>query len=681
MDKQRNILVTAALPYANGPIHLGHMVGYIQADIWTRFQQMNGHHCHYICGDDSHGTPIMIKAENLGITPEELIHKTHQEHLSDFNRFDIKFDNFYITHSPENQELSEYIYRQLIEHDDIEVRTIKQAFDPVKQMFLPDRYVKGTCPGCKAADQYGDSCEQCGATYSPTDLIDPVSVLSGTKPIEKESEHFFFRLGKYKDFLESWTRSGHLQNQVKNKLEEWFKMGLRDWDISRDAPYFGFQIPGNPGKFFYVWLDAPVGYMASFKNFCNKQGNIDFDEYWGADSTAELYHFIGKDIIYFHSLFWPAMLKGAGFRTPTAIYANGFLTINGEKMSKSRGTFITAQQFLQYFEPECLRYYFAAKLNSHIEDFDLNFEDFAQKINSDLVGKVVNIASRCAKFINGNFDNMLAAKLPEPQLFEQFTHMGAHIATLFEAREYNQAIREIMSLADQANQYIDANKPWKLIKEPEKHQQVQEICSQGLNLFRVIMTYLKPVLPKLAEKVEELLNIAPMTWENRYQPILQHTINPFTPLMQRVSNDQLEGIKSSMNKTVAETKQTENKAEQKKTEPSKVSEKPATIGIDDFNKVELVVAEIISAEHVEGADKLLKLQLNVGDSTKQVFAGIKSAYQPEDLVGKLTVMVNNLEPRKMRFGLSEGMVIVAGDGKGLWMISPESGAKPGMRVK
>ncbi len=675
MDKQRNILVTAALPYANGSIHLGHLVGYIQADIWTRFQKMRGHQCTFVCGDDSHGTPIMIKAEQLGITPEEMILQVHQEHHADFNDFAVSFDNFYTTHSPENQALAEQVYRALIERDDIAVRTIKQFFDPQKQMFLPDRYVKGVCPRCKTADQYGDSCEACGATYAPTELINPTSTLSGATPVEKESEHFFFKLPKYEEALKRWTQSDHLQPQVKNKLDEWFETGLKEWDISRDAPYFGFQIPGNPGKFFYVWLDAPIGYIASFKNYCERNKQLRFEDYWNKDSEAELYHFIGKDIIYFHALFWPAMLQGADFRTPTAIFANGFLTIGGHKMSKSRGTFITARQYLEHLHPEYLRYYFAAKLNSHIEDIDLNFDDFLQRINSDLVGKVVNIASRCSRFINKNFANKLSVSLPENHLFEQFTLAGNSIAALFEAREFNQAIREIMALADKANQYIDQEKPWQSIKDPEQQLHTHEVCSLGINLFRILMTYLKPILPNLAMDIEAFLNIAPMTWENRLQPLQSHSIKPFKPLLQRITEAQINGVKQLAEQAKPQATSTTSP---KKTKPETLAE---TIQIDDFSKVDLRIAKILSAEHVEGADKLLKIQVDLGTETRQIFAGIKSAYEPEQLVGKLTVVVANLAPRKMRFGMSEGMILCAGDNSGLWIVSPDSGAKPGMQVK
>jgi len=542
---QRKILVTNALPYANGSLHIGHMVGYVQADIWVRFQRMRGNHCVYLCGDDAHGTPIMIKAQQEGITPEELIDQMHQEHKQDFIDFLIDFDNFYTTHSDENRELAETIYKRLDERGDITTRVIMQAYDPEKNMFLPDRYVKGECPRCGAKDQYGDSCESCSATYAPTELKNPVSTLSGATPIQKETEHYFFKLANYKDMLKDWTRSGHLQEQVANKLDEWFEAGLRDWDISRDAPYFGFEIPGVKGKYLYVWLDAPVGYMASLKNLCKTENDLDFDTYWAKDSKAELYHFIGKDIIYFHSLFWPAMLQGANFRTPTAIFANGFLTVNGKKMSKSRGTFIKARTYLDNLDPEYLRYYFAAKLSNRIEDIDLNLEDFVQRVNSDLVGKVVNIASRCAGFINKRFDNKLSSECCDPKLYQQFVAQGDDIAKCFEKREFSRAVREIMKLADLANQYIDEHKPWQLIKEEGKEQQVHEICSLGLNLFRVLMTYLKPILPNMSRKVEDFFNLTEMSFDDRREPLVNHEIKKFKPLMQRIEPSAIDAMKES----------------------------------------------------------------------------------------------------------------------------------------
>lgn len=538
----RKILVTSALPYANGDIHLGHLVGYIQTDIWVRFQKMRGNECYYICGDDAHGTPIMIKAQQMGITPDELVAKVKQEHERDFADFAVAFDNFYTTHSEENRQIAEGIYQKLKANGDISKKTIRQAYDAQEEMFLPDRFVKGTCPKCKAEDQYGDSCESCGATYDPTELIEPRSVISGTTPTEKESEHFFFELPNYSDDLLAWTQNGHLQKQVSHKLKEWFEMGLRAWDISRDAPYFGFEIPGEPGKYFYVWLDAPIGYMASFKQFCEQNPEVSFDEYWGKDSKNELYHFIGKDIIYFHSLFWPAMLKGADYRTPTAVYANGFLTVNGQKMSKSRGTFIRARTYLECLAPEYLRYYFAAKLNSNIEDLDLNLDDFMARINSDLVGKVVNIASRCAKFINKNYNNELAAELINPEIYAKFSASSEDIAADYENREFAKAVRSIMELADLANQYIDEQKPWVLIKESDKQAEVQQICSLGLNMFRALIIYLKPILPMMSTAVEELFNSEPLTWDAVQTPVLAQSIQQFQPLMGRITKDAIEKL-------------------------------------------------------------------------------------------------------------------------------------------
>lgn len=539
---KRNILVTTALPYANGPIHLGHLVEHIQADIWVRFQRLRGNTCLFICGDDAHGTPIMLSAAKEGITPEKLVATIQAEHLRDFTGFFIDFDNFYTTHSPENRELAEFIYHQLKQRGDIFTQKISQAFDPVENIFLPDRFIRGTCPRCNAEKQYGDVCEVCGATYSPTELKNPTSALSGATPIEKESEHFFFALDKYSDFLQKWINAGHLQQQVTNKLQEWFTAGLKPWDISRDAPYFGFEIPDAPGKYFYVWLDAPVGYMASLKNLTQQNPAINFDEYWEKDSTAELYHFVGKDIVYFHALFWPAMLHGAGFRTPTAVYVHGYLTIDGQKMSKSRGLFITAQQYLQSLNPEYLRYYFAAKLSPQVEDIDLNLTDFAQRVNSDLVGKYVNLASRCAGFITKKFDGKLADNLPQPELFDDFVTAGDEIADYFEQLNYNKAVRTIMALADRANQYIDQQKPWVLAKDAANNDQVQAVCTQGLNLFKILTTYLKPILPTTAEKVAAFLNIPTLNWQHLDKPLTAHTIKPFKPLMQRVPKEAIDGL-------------------------------------------------------------------------------------------------------------------------------------------
>jgi len=553
-------------------------------------------------------------------------------------------------------------------------RIIKQAYDPEKQMFLPDRFIKGECPRCGAADQYGDNCEVCGATYSPTELKNPVSVVSGATPIEKESEHYFFKLGDFEAMLQKWTQGKHTQPEIANKLNEWFDAGLQDWDISRDAPYFGFEIPDAPGKYFYVWLDAPIGYMASFKNYCDRH-NLDFDAWWGKQSQHEVFHFIGKDIAYFHTLFWPAMLAGSGFRTPTAVFCHGFLTVNGQKMSKSRGTFITARTYLDQLNPEYLRYYFAAKLGNGIDDIDLNLDDFQQRVNSDLVGKVVNIASRCAGFINKKSAGKLAKDCVEPELYATFSEARSRIADMYENREFSHAVREIMTLADHANQYIDTKKPWVLAKQEGKEQEVQDVCSVGLNLFRVLVTYLKPVLPKLAEASEAFLNIKPLMWNDVSTPLTNHSINKFKPLMTRVEKDKVDAmIEASKENLQATTLQTPKAAQ--------IDPLAEPIEFDDFAKVDLRIARIIKAEHVEGADKLLRLTLDIGNETRNVFAGIKSAYRPEDLEGKLTVMVANLKPRKMRFGLSEGMILAAGPGgKDLWVLHPDEGAQPGMRVK
>ena len=547
---QRKILVTSALPYANGSIHLGHLVEYIQTDIWVRFQKMRGHECHYVCADDAHGTPIMLRAQSEGITPETLIANIAKEHQTDFKDFSIGFDNFHSTHSDENKALAQQIYLANREAGHITTRTISQAYDPEKEMFLPDRFIKGECPKCGANDQYGDNCEVCGATYAPTDLINPISAVSGATPITKESEHYFFKLANFESALKSWTTGGHLQDEVSNKLDEWLESGLRDWDISRDAPYFGFEIPDAPDKFFYVWLDAPIGYLASFKHYCERTG-VDFDEYMKPDSTTEMVHFIGKDIIYFHALFWPAMLQGANFRLPNNIYAHGFLTVDGKKMSKSRGTFINARTYLNYLNPEYLRYYYAAKLSSGIEDIDLNLEDFQNRINSDLVGKVINIASRCAGFINKGFEGKLSSSLSEPILFKEFVDKSTAIADKMENREFGHAMREIIGLADKANQYIDEKKPWTLAKEEGQEQQVQDICTMGINLFRVLIIYLKPVLPETAKQAETFLNISPLQWADIPNPILSQDINKFKPLMTRVESEKIQSIQEDSLETMS----------------------------------------------------------------------------------------------------------------------------------
>lgn len=675
-NNKRRILVTSALPYANGSLHLGHLVETIQTDIWVRFQKMQGHPCLYVCADDTHGTPIMLKAQQEGRSPEALIEEFSREHQADFRDFAIGFDNYYSTHSPENQELANTIYLRLSEAGHISRRTIKQAYDPDKEMFLPDRFIRGTCPKCKAADQYGDGCEVCGSTYSPTELINPVSALSGATPVERESEHYFFRLQDFESMLREWLAGGHVQKEVFSKMNEWFEAGLQEWDISRDAPYFGFEIPGAPGKYFYVWLDAPVGYMASFKNLCGKRDDLEFGDFWHTDSKAELYHFIGKDIIYFHSLFWPAMLSGAQYRTPTAICVHGFLTVNGQKMSKSRGTFIKARTYLDELDPEYLRYYFAGKLGSGIDDIDLNLEDFQQRVNSDLVGKVVNIASRCAGFIRKSFDNRLATELGDNTLYQEFVTAGGSIATQYEARDYNKAMREIMALADKANQYVDEQQPWVLAKnkDEDSRHKVHVICTTGLNLFRVLISYLKPVLPLTAQRVETFLNIPALDWQAGATPLLGHVINDYQALMTRVETDKLERI--------VEASKTPEPSQAPADGPLAADPIAAEIKYDDFAKIDLRVALIEKAALVEGADKLLQLTLDLGGEKRNVFAGIRSAYSPEQLQGKLTVMVANLAPRKMRFGVSEGMVLAAGPGgKELWILHPDSGARPGMKIK
>lgn len=674
MATKRKILVTSALPYANGPLHLGHMVGYIQTDIWVRLQKMLGHDCLYVCGSDSHGTPIMIQAEKMGTTPEKLIQDIHLEQERDFKDFLIGLDNYYTTHSEENREMVETIFKRHLAKGNISKRIIKQLFDPEKKLFLPDRYIKGECPHCQAKDQYGDNCEVCGGTYAPTELKNYYSILSGSKPVEKESEHYFFKLQNYEEFLKTWTHHGHLQEQVTNKLDEWFTSGLKEWDISRDAPYFGFLIPGENDKYFYVWLDAPIGYMASFKNLCEKK-NLNFDDYWNPDSSVELYHFIGKDIIYFHALFWPAILHGADFRTPTAVFANGFLTIEGQKMSKSRGTFIKSRTYLNHLNPEYLRYYFAAKLSHRIEDLDINFDDFVKRINSDLVGKFINIASRCASFINKNFNHQLSLSCSEPKLYQEFAKAGDEIARQWNTLEFSHATRLIMGLADKANRYIDEKKPWLEIKNPEKQNEVHEVCSMGINLFRILSIYLKPVLPKTAEQVETFLKIPPLQWHDKDTPLTQHTIGEFKALIQRIDPKQIEEMKMTIN----QESETPSATTQEEKTPGDTKQK---ISIEDFGKIDLRVAKILEAEIVEGADKLLHLKVDLGGETRQVFAGIKSAYSPEELIGRHVVVVANLTPRKMRFGTSEGMVLAAGQGgKELWLISPDPGAAAGMKVK
>ncbi|MGB1254744.1 MAG: methionine--tRNA ligase [Thiolinea sp.] len=674
----RKILVTSALPYANGPLHIGHMLEYTQTDIWVRFQRLCGHECYFVGADDAHGTPIMLRAQQEGITPEQLIEDMWKRHKADFDGFDISFDNYYSTHSDENREYAELIYKAVRDGGHIDRRVIKQAYDEKAGMFLPDRFIKGECPKCGTADQYGDNCENCGATYSPVDLKNAVSVISGTKPVEKESEHYFFKLGDFEAFLLEFLRSGAVQKEILNKQMEWFESdkGLADWDVSRDAPYWGFKIPDTDDKYFYVWLDAPIGYLASFKNLCEREG-IDFDAYLKADSTAEMHHFIGKDIAYFHTLFWPALLKGAGFRTPTGVHCHGFLSVNGAKMSKSRGTFIQAESYLRHLNPEWLRYYFASKLSNGVDDIDLNLEDFIQRVNSDLVGKVVNIASRCAGFISKRFDNTLSAELPDPALYQELADAAAGIADLYEQRRYNQAIREIMALADKANQYVDEQKPWVLIKDEARQVEVQGICTQGINMFRAIITYLKPVVPQLAADAEAFLNAGELQWDSVQAPLLGTEIVKFKALMTRAEQKMVDAM-------LEDNKQALPVAEEKPAAGGPLADDPIseTIQYDDFAKIDLRVVKIVKAEHVEGAAKLLQLTLDLDGETRNVFAGIKSAYDPADLEGRMTVMVANLAPRKMRFGVSEGMVLAAGPGgEDLFVLNPDEGALPGMRVK
>ena len=682
----RKILVTCALPYANGSIHLGHMLEHIQADIWVRYQRMRGNTIHFICADDAHGTPIMLKAQQLGITPEQMIADVSKEHQADFAGFAISFDNYHSTHSDENRELASLIYTRLRDSGYIKSRGISQLYDPEKGMFLPDRFVKGTCPKCKAPDQYGDNCDVCGATYSPTELIDPRSAVSGAAPVMKETEHFFFDLPQFETMLKAWITSGALQEEMANKLAEWFESGLQQWDITRDAPYFGFEIPDAPGKYFYVWLDAPIGYMGSFRNLCNKRSDLSFEEYWDKDSQAELYHFIGKDILYFHSLFWPAMLEGASFRKPTNVFVHGYVTVNGAKMSKSKGTFVKANTYLQHLDPEYLRYYYAAKLNNRIDDLDLNLDDFVARVNADVVNKLVNLASRTASFVTKRFDGQLAAELSEQALFSEFAAAKERIADAYEHREFSRAIREIMALADIANRYVDEKAPWVMAKQEGKEAELQEVCTVSLNLFRVLMTYLKPVLPQLAERSEAFLGTT-LSWDSVETPLLNHTIAPFKALFSRIDPKKIEEmVNASKEDLLAETSKSQGSKSQHQAAPGKdnVEVEPIAdeIAYDDFAKIDLRIARIVNAELVEGADKLLKLQLDIGSETRQVFAGIRSAYEPAALIGKMTVMVANLAPRKMRFGMSEGMVLAAGPGgKDLYILEPGAGAQPGMRVK
>ena len=682
----RKILVTSALPYANGSIHLGHMVEHIQTDVWVRFQKLRGHECHYCCADDTHGTPVMLAAQKQGIAPEDMIAKVREEHLADFTGFGIGYDNYYSTHSPENKQFSQDIYRALKANGKIESRVIEQLFDPEKQMFLPDRFVKGECPKCHAQDQYGDNCEVCGTTYSPTELINPYSAVSGAKPELRESEHFFFKLGECADFLKAWTSGNnphdgkpHLQPEALNKMKEWLGEGeettLSDWDISRDAPYFGFEIPDAPGKYFYVWLDAPVGYMASFKNLCDRIG-IDFDEYFKADSQTEMYHFIGKDILYFHALFWPAMLHFSGHRAPTGVYAHGFLTVDGQKMSKSRGTFITAKSYLeQGLNPEWMRYYIAAKLNSKIEDIDLNLQDFISRVNSDLVGKYVNIAARASGFIAKRFEGRLK-DVADSELLAKLTAQSEAIAECYESREYAKALRDIMALADIVNEYVDANKPWELAKQEGQDARLHEVCSELINAFTMLTAYLAPVLPKVAENAAKFLNLEAITWANTRETLGEHAINKYEHLMQRVEqkqvDDLIEANKQSIQTTAAPA------AEEGKYE--KVAEQAS---FDDFMKIDMRVAKVLNCEAVEGSTKLLKFDLDFGFEKRIIFSGIAASYpNPAELNGRMVIAVANFAPRKMaKFGVSEGMILSAATAEGkLKLLDVDAGAQPGDKV-
>ena len=669
----RRLLVTTALPYTNGPIHIGHLLEHVQSDIWVRYQRLRGNECIYVCADDTHGTGTMLKAEAEGLDPEVMIEGMRREHVRDFRGFHIDYDNYHSTHSQENRELSELIYRRLLDAGLIFTRDVEQLYDPGRNMFLADRFVKGICPRCGAPDQYGDNCDACGATYNAIELQQPRSLLSGAEPAVRSSPHYFFDLPRYTDFLRNWTRGGAVQPEVANKLAEWLDGGLRAWDISRDAPYFGFLIPGTKDKYFYVWMDAPIGYMASFRNLVDAGGKVRFEDFWSADAAGEteVHHFIGKDIINFHALFWPAVLDGAGFRTPTRLHTHGFLTVNGAKMSKSKGTLINAETCLRYVDPECLRYYYATRLNGTVDDFDLNFDDFAQRVNSDLVGKVVNIASRCAGFVNKQFGGRLAAELHDVPLWSRFVNAREELAEHFENSATSRGVRLITELADLANRYIAHHEPWKLARVPERQDEMQAICSQGINLFRVLAIYLQPILPVMAERAREFLEVEPFTWNDIEEPLLGHRIGRFRPLFKRMEKKDLDALVEA------------SRSEAESLGEGAESTGDDTISIDEFARVELKVATVAAAEFVAGADRLLKLTVDLGGERRQVFAGIRAAYpQPEDLVGRLVVVVANLAPREMRFGVSEGMVLAAGPGGGnVFLISPDSGATPGMDVR
>ncbi|NDY95376.1 methionine--tRNA ligase [Wenzhouxiangella limi] len=673
MTAKRRILVTAALPYANGSIHLGHMLEYIQTDIWARFQRARGHEVWFAWADDAHGTPIMLHADKQGLAPQDLVEAMRAEHERDFLDFGLSHDNFSSTHSEPNRVMVERVWQGLVNSGAVTTRTIEQFFDPERAMFLPDRFIRGHCPKCGAADQYGDSCESCGATYEPTELVEPRSMVSGATPVMKKTDHYFVTLDQFRDSLKDWVRSGTLQDEVANKLQEWFGDRLRDWDVTRDAPYFGFLIPGETDKYFYVWLDAPVGYLGSFSEICEREG-LDLEDWLKPDTDTEMHHFIGKDIIYFHCLFWPAMLEAAGIRRPTGVYAHGFLTVNGAKMSKSRGTFIKARTWLDELHPDYLRYYFAAKLGTGLADIDLNFEDFRARVNADLVGKLVNIASRSAGFIHKFGQGRLAAELPDPALYQRFVDEHEAIAADFEQRNFQMAVRRIMRLADDANRYIDEHKPWVMAKEGGREKEVLAVCTQGINLFKVMMTWLAPVIPATAAAAETFLATSLKDFDSIGQPLLDHRIEPFKPLLKRVEDEQVERV-------IAASRENLEAAESSAASPPRELKLAEEIAFPAFAAVDLRVARIVNAELVEGADKLLRLELDLGGPKRQVFAGIRGHYDPADLVGRLTVMVANLAPRKMRFGISEGMVLAAShDGGRPWLLSPDSGAEPGMKI-
>ncbi|MDX1383645.1 MAG: methionine--tRNA ligase [Thermoanaerobaculia bacterium] len=672
MSEAPPILVTSGLIYANGPIHLGHLVEAIYTDIWVRFQRLRGRDCVYVCADDAHGTATMLRAEAEGLGIDELIDKLRLEHVRDFQRFSISHDYYYTTHSQENRELTELIYTRLRDGGHTTTRPVRQFYDPEEGIFLADRYVKGTCPRCKSEDQNGDNCDNCGATYTPMDLIDPRSAISGATPVEKESEHYFVKLGDFEDVLREWVSHERLQSDVVNKLEEWFAEGLHDWDISRDEPYFGFEIPDAPGKYFYVWVDAPIGYMASFRKLCEERG-LDFDATWSPDSDHEVYHFIGKDIVYHHCLYWPAMLHGAGFRMPTSVRVHGFLTVNGQKMSKSRGTQVDAETYLAHLDPDYLRYYYAAKLGPATTDIDLNLEDFVLRVNSDLVGKMVNIASRCSGFLHRGFEGRLGSRLDDAELVDRARAAGAEIAELFEGRDYNRAMRRIMAVADEANRYIDDRKPWEIARDDDRRDELQAVLTTGIELFRILAIYLKPVVPATIERAEGFLGVEDLCWADLEEPLLDHPVARYEALMTRLSEDEVSRMIEDSKESAAAPAEGGGRLADDPIAPE--------IQIDDFAKLDFRVARIVSAGHVEGADKLLELRLDLGGEERTVFAGIKSAYEPADLEGRLTIVVANLAPRKMRFGTSEGMVLAAGGGGSeIFLLRPDEGAEPGMRI-